>query len=116
MPHLDHDEPDLRQLLASASSRECVGHAFGLGPRIDIDDQGVLLVGIEVEGLPHVSVEIGDPIGGLDLERFRRFPPHGVELGEVRLLELHYLPAFAVPQNRDRRLVDSRAVVDQEFA
>ncbi len=97
--HLDDDETELGQLLAAARGGERVGHPLCLRSGVHVDDQGVLLCGIEVEGLPHVAVEIRDPVRRLDLERRGRSPAHLRDAGDVGLSEGHDLLSVLIAED-----------------
>ena len=111
---LDHDESELRHLLAAAGRRERAGDALLLRTRVDAYDDRVLLLRIEVERLPHVAVQVGGAVRGLHLERLRDLPAHFVEAGEVGPLEFHDFVALGIAKHRIRYIVHPRGVVDDE--
>ena len=114
VPDLDHDEPELGQLLAAASRGERVRYTFHLRTGIDAEDDRVPLLGVKIEGLPHVAVEVRDAIRGLHGERLRHAPAGFVEAREVAFPKLHDLVALRVAQRRGGRSIDAGCVINEE--
>ena len=116
MADLDDDEPELRELHVACCTREPVRHALLLRAGVDVGDDRVLLLRVEVERLPHVAVEVGDAVGGLDGERLGQLPAGLFERGQVGLL-----PAASrtwprvVAKRGERSVIDPRAVDDDEL-
>ena len=108
--HRDHDEAHLRQAVGAHHALG-PGDVVGLDLRagIDVVDDRIDLGGVEVERLVHRAVEVGDAVGGLDLEALRHLVARCVEQAEVSLLEQRAL-AVAPEQPRLRGVVHARAV------
>ena len=113
---LDDDEADLRELLLAGRGREGVRRPFLLRAGVDVDDDRVLLRRVEVERLPHVAVEVGHAVGGLDDEGLGELPARLGQPGQVGLLQLHHLVAVGGADDGRGGQVDPRDVVDDELA
>ncbi len=75
---------------------------------------GYFAFGIEVEGLVHDAVEIGDAVVGLDLERLGVLEAGGQERRDVGRFELEEEVPGRVAELRLRGRVDPGEVVDEE--
>ena len=77
---------------------------------------GYFALGVEIEGLVHDAVEVGDAVVGLDLERLGVLEAGREEGRDVRRLELEDEVAGRVAELGLGRLVDAGEVVDEPAA
>ena len=111
----DDNHPELRQAHFRGRGGEGLGHRFGLGTRVHVRHDRVLLRRVEVERLVHHAVEVGDPVRRLDRERLGELIAGLHQSGEVSLLEVQDLPPRGdVNHRRARRHVHPRIVVHGE--
>src|SRR5438093_762366 len=82
MADLHNDETELSELLIGAVSAKRVRNPLLLRARINVSDDRVFFLWIEIKRLPHVAVEIGHAVGGLDAECLRQLPAGSFESGE----------------------------------
>ena len=111
MADLNDDEPEVRKLLAAAGGRKRMAHPLLLRTGIDIGDDRVLPLWIEIEGEPHIPVQVGDTVDRLKHEPMRLLPPCLFKSRQVCFFENHQLLAFGISQHRLRRQINSGEIV-----
>ncbi len=113
VPHGHHDHAKLRERLLVRIGRPRLRHRLGLRPRIDVRHNGIRLRGIEVVGLVHHAVDVGDAVGGLDLVRLRELVSGRFQGAEVGLVQVHDAPAGGVEERGRGSRVHARVVADE---
>ena len=104
--HGDDDKADLGQaVLAGETAAPSLGVTLDLRTRIDVVDDRVGLGGVEVIGLVHITVEVRDAVGRLDLERGRELVAGCEQLGEIGGVQGADLAAVRVEDRRHRGAV-----------
>ena len=113
-----HDEAEFGQRLAIGARRgeTATPHAPGLRPRVNMVDDGILPGGVEVGGLEHQAVKIGDAVARLDGERHGRLPSGRGEPGDIGALQGRQHLAVVVAEDGDSRDVGLGPAIDEVVA
>ncbi len=100
----DDDEAELGEGLAIAARRgeRAAAGAAGLRAGIDVVDDRILLRRIEVRRPEEQAVDVGLAVVRGHLDRHRRLPAGGEQLGDVGLFERHHQPPVARRAARQR--------------
>ena len=109
---LDDDKAELGQHGAGAPGDERLGHALGLGAGVDVGDDGIFAGGVEIVGLVHHTIDVGDAVVGLDFERFGILEASFHQGRDVRLFQGQQRIAQSVPQLAPGGLVHAAGVVN----